>query len=262
MKKLLAMVLAAALLLFAVSAVAEEGDLLSRIQARGTLIVATEGNWSPWTYHDETTNELTGLDIEIATLIAHGLGVEPEFMETDWDAILAGVESGRFDIACNGVDYTEERAEKYTFTTPYVYMNTVLVVRADNEDILTLEDLNGKVTTNSPASTYADLAEAYGASVTYVNTLGETMALLEQGRADATLNARESVADYLAQHPDANIKVVGVVDSTVVAYPVRKDADTETLVAAINEILETAREDGTLAAISEKYFGVDVTKAE
>ena len=81
MKKLIALLLAL-LLVASVAAVAEEGDLLARIQERGTLIIATEGNWSPWTYHDEN-DVLTGLDIEIGTLIAHGLGVEPEFQETD-----------------------------------------------------------------------------------------------------------------------------------------------------------------------------------
>ena len=131
MKKLFAIALTLILALSA-TALAQTDDALAAIQARGTLVIATEGNWSPWTYHDEN-DVLTGLDVEIGTLIAHGLGVEPEFKETAWDAILAGVESGRFDIACNGVGYTEARAEKYSFSTPYVYTHKVLVVGADNE---------------------------------------------------------------------------------------------------------------------------------
>ena len=236
-------------------------DRLSQIKQRGTLIIATEGNWSPWTYHDEN-NELVGLDVEIGALIAHGLGVEPQFEETAWDAILAGVESGRFDIACNGVGYTEARAEKYSFSTPYVYTHKVLVVGADNEDIKTVEDLAGKTTANSASSTYAALAEEYGATVTYVDTLTETVLLLQQGRVDATINAQVSIEDYLREHPDAPIKVVQVLEGDPVAYPIQKGEQTDSLLAAINDILEQARQDGTLAAISEKYFQLDLTQAD
>jgi cystine transport system substrate-binding protein len=200
--------------------------------------------------------------VEVGALIAHGLGVEPEYAETDWDSILAGVDTGRFDIACNGVGYTESRAEKYSFSTPYVYTHMVLVVRKDNEEIKTMDDLQGKKTANSASSTYAAIAEEHGATVTYVSTLGETMALLEQGRVDATVNAQESVLDYLKEHPEANIKIVEVLPGEPVACPVRKGEDTASLLEKINEILAAAREDGSLAAISEKYFGLDLTQPE
>lgn len=249
----------ALILMLSMAAQAAQEDLLARIQQRGTLIIATEGNWQPWTFHDES-NQLTGLDVELGTLIAHGLGVEPEFEETNWDAILAGVDAGRFDIACNGVALTETRAEKYSFSTPYVFTQKVLVVRADNEEIQTVQDLAGKTTANTASSTFTALAESYGASVTPVDNLTETIMLVEQGRVDATLNTRGSIDDYLAQHPEANIRIAQILpEGEPVAYPMRKNADTETLVAAVNDILEAARQDGTLAALSEKYFGVDLT---
>ncbi len=260
MKKIFAVLFALVLLAVSVSAFAEgEKDLLARIQERGKLIIATEGNWSPWTYHDEN-DVLTGFDIEIGALIAKGLGVEPEYMETAWDAILAGVDSGRFDIACNGVDYTEERAQKYDFSDPYVYTEIVLVVRGDNDSIQSFEDLKGKKPSNSPNSTYAERAEDLGASVTYVDTLGETLEMVLQGRVDATINAKGSVEDYLSEHPDANIKIVVTAPGDPVCYPVRKSADSASLLAAINEILSQAREDGTLAALSQKYFNADLTQ--
>ncbi len=259
MKKLMAVLLLLALAACVAVSQAEEGDLLSRIQARGTLIIATEGNWQPWTYHDEDDN-LTGLDVEIGTLIAHGLGVEPDFQETNWDAILAGVDAGRFDIACNGVGYTETRAEKYSFSTPYLYTEIVLVVRGDNEEINTVADLDGRTTANTASSTYAAIAEGYGATVTPVDSLTETIMLVEQGRVEATLNAKGSIDDYLSEHPDANIRIAQVLDEgEPVAYPVRKGEDTASLIAAIDDILEAARQDGTLSAISEKYLGVDLT---
>ena len=260
MKKICAFLMI--LVIMAISlAAAAEGDLLQQIQERGRLIIATEGNWSPWTYHDEN-DKLTGFDIEVGTLIAESLGVAPDFKEAAWDAILTGVDNRVFDIACNGVGYTEERAESYAFSDPYVYTEVALVVRKDNEDIHTFEDLAGKKTANSPNSTYAQRAEAVGAEVTYVDTLGETMALLTQGRVDATINAKDSVNDYLSEHPDANIKIVLTVPGEKVCYPMKKGGETDTLVAAVNEALAKAREDGTLATLSVKYFGQDLTNPE
>ncbi len=240
------------------SAAAEGADLLQTIKSRGKLIIATEGDWSPWTYHDEN-DKLVGLDVEIGALLAEGLGVEPEYQETDWDSILAGVESGRFDIACNGVDYTEERNKTYIFSEPYVYNRTVLVVRGDNEDIHGYDDLKGKMTTNSPSSIYAEIAEQHGAEVTYVNTLNETLTLLEQGRADATINAEVSIKEYMDEHPDANLKIVYRGEGDPIAFPVRRAEGSQSLVDEVNRILAKAREDGRLAAISEKYFGLDLT---
>ena len=262
MKKLFVLALSLILALGAVSALAEETqpDLLARIQEKGYITIATEGDWAPWTYQED--GELVGLDIDIGKLIAEGLGVEAQFVQTDWDSILAGVDSGRFDIACNGVGYTEKRAEKYNFSTPYVYTHKVLVVRSDNEDILTVDDLQGKNTANSPGSTYAELAESYGATVTYASTLADTIQLLVQKRVDATINAQVSINDYLTQQPEAPIKVVQVLEGDPVAFPMTKGEDSESLVAAVNEILEKARQDGTLAEISIKYFGLDLTQPD
>ena len=105
-------------------------------------------------------------------------------------------------------------------------------------------------------------AEEAGAEVVYVDTLGETMAMLEDGRVDATLNATESVQSYLKEHPDAKIKIVLTVPGEAVAVPMKKGPETETLKAEIDRILEEARENGKLAELSIKYFGRDLTKAE
>ncbi len=233
-------------------------DHLTRIREAGVLVIATEGNWSPWTYHDEK-DTLTGFDVEIGKLLAQGLGVEAKFEETEWSAILAGVDAGRFDIACNGVGYTPERAEKYNFSTPYVYTPKVLVVRSDNEDIHTLADLKGRTTANSPNSTYANLAEENGATVTSIDTLDQTIELLLQGRVDATINAKGSIDDYLAQHPGAAIKIALTLEGDPVVFPVSKGADSESLMAEIDRILGELRASGKLQELSLKYFGEDLT---
>lgn len=248
-----------ALLLVCCAALAE-GDQLARIQEKGEIVIATEGAWRPWTYHDEN-DQLVGFDVEIAKLIADKLGVKATFAETPWDGIFAGIDSERYDIAANGVDVTEERAEKYDFTTPYAYLRTALIVRGDNEDIKTFEDLKGKNTCNSIASTYMLLAESYGATTVGVDTLDETLQMVLAGRVDATLNAELSFYDYMAEHPEADLKIVALTEeATNVAIPVRKGETA--LLEALNGAIDTLREEGELTRISEAYFGTDVTKAE
>ncbi|MDE6748228.1 MAG: transporter substrate-binding domain-containing protein [Lachnospiraceae bacterium] len=244
------------------SADGQEKDLLGRIQEKGEIVVAMEGTWAPWTYHDET-DKLVGFDTEVAEKIAEKLGVKAVFVEGEWDGLLAGLEVGRYDIMVNGVEVTDERSEKYDFTEPYAYIRTALVVNEDNTDINSFEDLAGKTTTNSINSTYMYLAEEYGATVLGVDTLDQTMDMVLSGRADATLNAEVSVYDYFSVHSDAKLKVVALTDdASFVSIPVRKGEDSETLREAINEAIKELRESGELAEISEKYFGSDITKNE
>ncbi|MCD7751766.1 MAG: transporter substrate-binding domain-containing protein [Lachnospiraceae bacterium] len=235
-------------------------DQLAAILEAGEIIVALEGNWAPWSYHDEDDN-LVGFDADVARAIAAELGVEVTFVEGDWDSLLAGLDAGRYDLVVNGVEYTEERAEKYDFTDPYAYIRTALIVRSDNEDITSFEDLDGKTTANSIASTYMDLAESYGAEVTGVDSLDETLELVLSGRVDATLNAEVSFYDYMDVHPEAELKVVALTEeASNVAIPTRKGDDSASLREAINEAIATISENGTLAEISIQYFGSDITQ--
>ena len=237
-------------------------DQLAAIQTTGKLVVALEGAWQPWSYHDES-DTLVGYDVEVSRAIAEKLGVEPEYVESDWDSLFAGLDAGRFDIVCNGVEVTDERAKTYDFTTPYGYIHTALAVRKDNEDIKSFEDLKGKTTANSLASTYMELAESYGATVQGIDTLEETIQLLTAGRIDATLNADVSFYDYLNVHPDADFKLVAQTeDASHVAIPVRKGDDSASLLEAINTAIEELRADGTLKALGEKYFGQDISSED
>ena len=234
-------------------------DQLAAIQTNGKLVVALEGAWQPWSYHDES-DTLVGYDVEVSRAIAEKLGVEPEYVESDWDSLFAGLDAGRFDIVCNGVEVTDERAKTYDFTTPYGYIHTALAVRKDNEDIKSFEDLKGKTTANSLASTYMELAESYGATDQGIDTLEETIQLLTAGRIDATLNADVSFYDYLNVHPDADFKLVAQTeDASHVAIPLRKGDASATLLEAINTAIDDLRADGTLKELSEKYFGQDIS---
>lgn len=235
-------------------------DLLAQIKERGSIIVAMEGTWAPWTYHDEDDN-LVGYDVEVAQNIAEKLGVEVEFIEGAWDGLLAGLDAGRYDIMVNGVGVTEERAEKYNFSTPYAYNKTAVIVRGDYDEISSMEDLKGKKTANTISSTYAAQAEAYGATVTGVDDLNQTIELLLSKRIDATLNAEVVFNDYKKEHPEADVKIATYSDQVEeIAIPIRKGDDTVTLLEAVNDALDEMAKDGTLTELSEKYFGIDISK--
>ena len=235
-------------------------DLLSQIRERGEIVVAMEGTWAPWTYHDED-DQLVGYDVEVAQNIAEKLGVSVNFAEAEWDGLLAGLDSGRYDIMVNGVDIDEERQEKYDFSTPYAYNRTAVIVSGDNDSIQSMEDLDGKHTANTLNSTYANVAESYGAEVTGVDDFIQTIELLNSGRIDATLNAEVSYYDYMAQHPEANIKIACIDPATTqVAIPMRKGEESAALVAAINDALAEMAGDGTLTELSIKYFGTDISR--
>ena len=254
---LLAVLMLASLLTITVSA---DQDLLAKIQERGTIIIGLEGDWAPWSFVDEN-DQLMGFDVEVARAIAAKLGVEAEIIPGEWDGLFAGMDAGRYDIVVNGVEVTPERTEKYDFADPYAYIRTALIVRGDNETIKTFEDLKGKKTANSIASTYMNLAEDYGATCYGVDTLDETLTMVLQGRVDATLNAIVSYTDYMAQHPDANLKVVATTeDASNVAIPMRKGAETASLLEAINKAIAELHEEGVISELSVKYFGEDISK--
>ena len=200
------------------SASSAAANKLETVQSNGKLVVALEGAWQPWSFHDES-DTLVGYDVEV----------------------------------------TEERAKTYDFTTPYGYIHTALAVRKDNDDIKSFEDLAGKTTANSLASTYMELAESYGATVQGIDTLEETIQLLTAGRIDATLNANVSFYDYLNVHPDADFKLVAQTeDASHVAIPIVKSEDSSFL-DALNSAIDELRADGTLKELGEKYFGQDIS---
>ena len=235
-------------------------DLLATIKERGKIIIAMEGQWAPWTYHDES-GDLVGFDTEVGQEIAKRLGVEAEFVEGEWDGLFTGLDGGRYDMIINGVEITDLRKEKYDFTTPYAYIRTALVVKDDNGDIASFEDLKGKKTSNSLGSTYADMAADLGADVQNVDTLSETIDMVLSGRVDATLNAEVSFYDYLGEHPDAPIKIVALTEeASEVSIPLRKGEETESLREEVNAAVADMASDGTLTELSNKYFGRDITK--
>ncbi|MCR4926699.1 MAG: transporter substrate-binding domain-containing protein [Lachnospiraceae bacterium] len=236
-----------------------EKDLLARIKEKGEVVIAMEGNWAPWTYEDES-GKLTGFEVEVSTAVAEKIGVTPKYVTGEWDGLLAGVKAGRYVLMANGVGYTDERSQAYTYSDFYAFNRTVLVVRGDNDEIKTLEDLKGKVTCNSANSTYQLLGEKYGATVKDVESLAGTIDELLAGRVDATFNAEVSINDYMKEKPDANIKVAAYdTDIEKVGMIMPQGKDSASLKEAVDKALSELRKEGKLKEISEKYFGMDIT---
>ncbi|MDN7241852.1 amino acid ABC transporter substrate-binding protein [Planococcus sp. N028] len=233
-----------------------EQDALAKIQEEGKLIVGTEGTYPPFTFHDES-GKLTGFDVEIAQEVGKRLGVEVEFLETQWDAMFAGLDAGRFDMVANQVGINDERKASYEFSDPYITSNAVLVVGKDNNEIKSFEDLEGKVSAQSLTSNYAETAKSFGAELEGVEGFNQAIELLNSGRVDATVNDNLTVLDFLKQRPDAKIKVVDEADAAAQSGLLFKKGS-GALVEEVNKALAEMIEDGTYDKISDKWFGENV----
>jgi L-cystine transport system substrate-binding protein len=235
------------------------GLTLEQVQEAGVLVVGTEGTYSPFSFHEGGAGDLTGYDVDVITAVAEQLGVEVEFQETQWDAIFAGLDAGRFDVIANQVSITPERLERYEFSTPYTYSPGVLIV-PEGSEITGFEGLAGRTSAQSLTSNWATLATESGAQVEEVEGFAQAAELLRQGRVDATINDRLTFLDYeQSQGGETGLAIVAETDeaseSAVAFRP-----GSETLVAAVDEALAALTADGTLAEISKQYFGEDVSQ--
>jgi L-cystine transport system substrate-binding protein len=132
-------------------------------------------------------------------------------------------------------------------------------VRGDNEEITSFEDLAGKRAAQTLTSNYAQLAQEHGAEVVGTEGFDQSIALVLQGRADATINDSLSFLDFKKQQPDANVKIVATEADADFSGVLLAKGKPE-LLAAINAALEDIKADGTYSEISEKYFGADVSQ--
>lgn len=231
-------------------------DLLAGIQEKGELVIGTEGVYPPFTFHDDS-GQLTGFDVDIATEVAKRLGVKPVFLETQWDAMFAGLDAKRFDMVANQVGIREDRIEKYDFSNPYNVSVGVVVAHKDNNEISKYEDINGLKAAQTLTSNHRQIAESYGAEIVGVEGFVQSVDLISSSRVDVTVNDKLSVLDFLNQRPDAPVKIVAHFDEVIeIGLLFRKE--NETLVDAVNQALQDMIDDGTHLEISEKWFGEDV----
>ena len=222
------------------------------VQSAGVLRVGTEGVYAPFSYHDPATGQLTGYDVDVARAVAEKLGVNVEFVETPWDSIFAALEANRFDVVANQVTITPERQQLYDLSDPYAIGEGVIVTRADEDSITSLDDLRGRTAAQSTTSNWAQVARDAGARVEAVEGLTQAMALLSQGRVDVVVNDSLSIYAYLAETNDTAVKIAATTgERSEQGFAARKDSG---MLPELNRAIEELKADGTLGEISQKYL--------
>ncbi|WP_231482632.1 ABC transporter substrate-binding protein/permease [Nocardioides sp. URHA0020] len=245
-----------ALLGFATPSYAGDGP------AAEVVRVGTEGTYPPFTYRDPKTNTLTGFDVEVMKAVGEEAGWDVRFVEAPFDSLFPSLDSKRIDVIANQVTINPERTARYLFSTPYTYSHGVIVTAADNDDITTLADLKGRKTAQTASSNWAEVARKAGANVQYVQDFGPGVELLTQGRVDAIVNDNIAVLDYLATSGTKQVKISGNAGDEVLEQALTFRQADPVLRQQADQALAALAKDGTLAKISEKYFGADVTVKE
>jgi cystine transport system substrate-binding protein len=234
------------------------GSNLEQIKSAGAFKIGTEGTYAPFTYHD-ADGKLVGFDVEIGEEIAKRLGVRAEFLEGKWDGLIAGLDASRYDAVINQVGITEARKQKYDFSEPYIASKAVLIVRGDNADIKGFADLKGKKSAQSLTSNFGKLAEENGAELVGTDGFDQSIQLVLNGRADATINDSLSFFDFKKHKPDADVKIAAQQENADYSGVIIRKGEPE-LLAAINDALAAIKADGTYQKISDKYLGQDVSQ--
>ncbi len=233
---------------------------LDQVQKTGVLRVGTEGTYSPFTFHDPTTNELTGYDVEVIRAVGAKIGAKDvQFVEAPFDAIFASLMSNRFDVVANQVTKNPEREAAYALSDPYTFSDGVIITRADDSSITQLSDLKGKTTAQSSTSNWAGVAKDAGATVEAVEGFAQAVTLVKQGRVDATVNDSLAALEYFKTTKDSGVKVAAKTGDTSEQVLALRPDETA-LRDAMNVALAQLQADGTLARISDTYFGQDVSK--
>lgn len=217
-----------------------------------TLLIGTEATYPPFSYRDEN-NEITGYDVEVAREVAKRIDMEAEFKAIEWKGLLSSLETERIDMVANQVTITEERKEKFDFTTPYTISGGQVIVHNDNEDIKSIDDLEGKTVGTTQGSNYEKAAIDAGAETKIYKGANQALTDLSNKRGiDAAMNDRLFILTELPK-TEFNVKGVGeTFNQTEMAFALPKGK--EDLAEKINGALEEMKEDGTLADISAKYF--------
>lgn len=297
MKKLnicLGVIIAASLLLTACSNASTAGsDLLSTIKARGTLVISTDPAYPPQSAlkdnpqrtagskcasDQKTLGELEGFDIDAASAIAKGLGVEPCFVTPDWTLITAGNWAGRWDISVGSMTITPERAKALYFSQPYYTTPAALFVNTSNATYTQASDLSGKKIGVCGGCTYENYLNGSliipGETINFIiknantktydtdSTALEDLSLGDGARLDAVLTAQPTGQEAIKNGKP--IKQLGdpvYFEYLAPAIDRNSSLDPKAFIAKVSEIVAGLHKDGTLLQLSQKYYGIDLTSA-
>lgn len=294
--KLASLIAMAAMLLTACGGTGPKADnLLDDIKQRGYILVSTDPNYEPQSFLNTegkrptdskcpadalTTAEMQGFDVDVAKAIGDGLGVETCFATPSWDAITAGNWANKWDVSVGSMTITTSRQEVLNFSTPYYYTPAVVAVKADS-GFASLADLAGKPLCAGTATTYESWLNndmtglGLPESSIYAKVPdGITVVTLEtdQECAQALESGREDFVGYVTSSTvvDANIAAGMQVmklgapvysEDLAAAFDKSSTLPTDSLLAAVNDIITKMHQDGTLSALSNQWFGIDLTQS-
>lgn len=263
--------------------VCESGDLdghLAEVCEAGVLVVSTDPAYPPQSFLNESTGEYEGFDIDVAKEIAARLGVEVEFTDPTFDAVVAGNWSGRWDVSVGSVTVTEDRKEVLDFTQPYYFTPAQMAALADS-GIDSLDALAGETVCAGESTTYVfwiegslNLPEEAGEIADVPEGMEATTLPTDIDCAEAWRSGRtDEFAGWLTALPTAQGAIDEDYPVTLVGDPVfyeplavAFDASVEnndSLVSAVDEIIGEMHDDGTLTSLSEEWYdGVDLTTQE
>ena len=226
---------------------------------RGTLRIALEGTYPPFNFKDPASGQLTGHDVDVARAVAARMGLAPHFVLTEWSAILPAVRAGRVDVAISQVIITPQRTKTFDFSAPYCYSQSQLIVRKNERATYrTLADLKGRTLGVRQNSVFEQQARAVqGINIKRYPAAPENLQDLAFGRIDALLDD-SLLVHYLIRKTQLPLKAgarIGTPEPVGIAL--RKSRPAFKL--AIDKALREARSDGTLRALSLKWFGHDAS---
>ncbi len=222
--------------------------------------VGMSGQYFPFTFVEQ--DELKGFDVDVMNALGKEMGREITFQTANFSGLFGMLESGRIDTVANQITITEERQKAYIFSEPYVYDGAQVVVKQGNTEIQDVEDLKGKTVAVNLGSNFEALLHElpYADQInikTYESNIERDTAL---GRVDAFVMDRVSASQIIKDKP-LPLALAGQIFSQITnAYPFQDTEAGRALRDEVNQALAALRENGTLASISEKWFGTDITQ--
>lgn len=231
----------------------------------GNVIKAgATGQSFPNAYRDG--DKLVGFDVELLETAGKDLGYTVEWTTADFSGVMGQLEAGRLGTVANNVAVTEARKEKFDFTDPYAYLGAQVVTKAENTSIKTLNDLAGKTVSGVLGSDNMRRIEEWGKENNVAlktrpyETRDAAMQDLLKGQVDAYIN---SDGILRAEEKRENKKLFNYIGDPIaydeIAFPFTKNTTTGDLRTKLTQQIEKMRADGRLKALSEKYYGADVT---
>ncbi|MBB1491467.1 amino acid ABC transporter substrate-binding protein [Paracoccus sp. MC1854] len=234
--------------------------LMSGAAAAETIRVGMSGGYFPFTFTQG--GQLQGFEVDVMNAVGERTGDQVEFVTMAFSGLIGALESGRVDTVANQITITPEREARFVFSRPYVYDGAQVVTREGNEEITGPESLAGKSVAVSLGSNFEQLLrEMPNAGQidirTYDGNLEQDVAL---GRVDAFVMDRVSSAQKIKES-GLPLQLAGAPFSEIRnALPFRNDEAGVAMRDRVDAALAAMSEDGTLTAISDKWFGTDITK--